>query len=91
MLFLQADEDLLPSEMDEIWEAVLKSSDDSSRADIDSFVQIYRDIDDLFEDEDEDADVCGTFSLLLSRSVPLDEDHVHETQPADAAEACAWS
>ena len=56
MLFLQADEDLLPSEMDEIWDAVLKSSDDSSRADIDSFVQIYRDIDDLFEDEDEDVD-----------------------------------
>ena len=69
MLFLQADEDLLPSEMDEIWEAVLKSSDDSSRADIDSFVQIYRDIDDLFEDEDEDVD--GSISEPPITETPL--------------------
>lgn len=53
---LLADEDLLPVELDDIWEAAPKTSKDSSRVDVDAFVQIYRDVDDLFEDEEEEED-----------------------------------
>lgn len=44
--------------MSDIWEAAPKFPDvggtDVDRIDVDSFVQIYRDVDDLFEDEEED-------------------------------------
>lgn len=55
------DGDLLLNELDELWKAAPKfpeietSSQKEERIDVDSFMQIYRDIDDLFEDED-DAD-----------------------------------
>lgn len=49
-----ADGDLEPEELDEIWEAATKSSDDSSCVDVDSFVKIFNDVDDLFEDDDDD-------------------------------------
>jgi len=52
-----ADEELLPEELDKIWEAAPKSSDDASRVDAVSFAQIFRDVDDLFEDDEEDGDV----------------------------------
>ena len=42
----------MPEELDEIWEAAPKSSDDASRVDVVSFVQIYREVDDMFEDDD---------------------------------------
>jgi uncharacterized protein YyaL (SSP411 family) len=45
----------LPEELDEIWEVAPKSSDDSSRVDVVSFVQIYRDVDAMFEEDDEDT------------------------------------
>lgn len=51
-----ADEDLLPVELNEIWEAAPKSANDASRVDVDSFLQIYRDVDDLFEDDDDDEE-----------------------------------
>eukprot|EP00531_Pseudo-nitzschia_arenysensis_P018587 CAMPEP_0116154420 /NCGR_PEP_ID=MMETSP0329-20121206/21770_1 /TAXON_ID=697910 /ORGANISM="Pseudo-nitzschia arenysensis, Strain B593" /LENGTH=597 /DNA_ID=CAMNT_0003651397 /DNA_START=45 /DNA_END=1838 /DNA_ORIENTATION=- len=51
-----ADEDLLPDELDEIWQAASKSSGDSSRVDLVSFVKIYNDVDGLFEDDDADDD-----------------------------------
>lgn len=51
-----ADEDILPSELDEIWKAAPKSSDDSSRVAYFSFVKIYSDVDDLFEDDEEEDD-----------------------------------
>jgi hypothetical protein len=45
-------EDLYPSELDEIWDAAPKFPEDVDRIDVDSFIQVYRDIDDMFEDED---------------------------------------
>lgn len=45
----------MPEELDEIWEVAPKSSDDSSRVDVVSFVQIYRDVDAMFEEDDEDT------------------------------------
>lgn len=55
-----ADEDILPVELNEIWEAAPKSSDDSSRVDVISFVQIYRDVDDMFEEDDNDEEQEGS-------------------------------
>lgn len=43
-------------EFDEIWNEAPKFPDDSNRLDVDSFVQVYRDIDDIFEDDDEESD-----------------------------------
>ncbi len=48
--------DLLQEELDDIWNAAPKFPDpDASRQriDVDSFIQIYRDIDDIFEEEDD--------------------------------------
>lgn len=46
--------------MDDIWDAAPKFPDVDSqspqRIDVDSFIEIYRDIDDIFEDEDDDVD-----------------------------------
>jgi len=51
--------DLLQEEFDDIWDKAPKfpDVDESSqdRIDVDSFVQVYRDIDDLFEEEDEEV------------------------------------
>ena len=57
----QEDGDLLGEEFDDIWDRAPKFPDVESRSeeeriDVDSFVQVYRDIDDLFEDEDDDED-----------------------------------
>ena len=56
--FLQDDGDLLEQELDDIWEAAPKFPDvsDEQRIDVDSFVQIYRDIDDLFEEDLEEIE-----------------------------------
>ncbi|VEU41153.1 unnamed protein product [Pseudo-nitzschia multistriata] len=78
-----ADEDLLPAELNDIWEAALKSSKDPSRVDSDSFAQIYRDVDDLFEDdEEEDEDEDEDSGETDASSEPADS----ETQMADATE-----
>lgn len=53
---LVSEGDLLQEELDDIWSAAPKfpDADGGERIDVDSFVQIYRDIDDIFEDEDND-------------------------------------
>mmetsp|Transcript_27983 Transcript_27983/g.43494 ORF Transcript_27983/g.43494 Transcript_27983/m.43494 type:complete len:591 (+) Transcript_27983:114-1886(+) len=50
--------DLLPDELSDIWNAAPKFPCDGAeeKIDVDSFTQIYRDIDDLFEDEDMEED-----------------------------------
>eukprot|EP00586_Coscinodiscus_wailesii_P014756 CAMPEP_0172498678 /NCGR_PEP_ID=MMETSP1066-20121228/115742_1 /TAXON_ID=671091 /ORGANISM="Coscinodiscus wailesii, Strain CCMP2513" /LENGTH=723 /DNA_ID=CAMNT_0013272061 /DNA_START=444 /DNA_END=2615 /DNA_ORIENTATION=- len=52
------DEDLLMDELNDIWGSAPKFPDVKNvaeeRIDVDSFIQIYRDIDDLFEDDDDD-------------------------------------
>ena len=59
----QTDDDLLPEEFDDIWERAPKFPDAAAvekkggeRIDVDSFVQVYRDIDDLFETEDDEKE-----------------------------------
>lgn len=55
---MQTDGDLLAQEFDDVWARAPKFPVDGAseeRIDVDSFVQIYRDIDDLFEDEEEPA------------------------------------
>jgi len=55
------DKDLIPIELKKIWDAAPKfpeinpSAQSKDRIDVDSFMQIYRDVDDLFE-ADEDVD-----------------------------------
>ena len=56
--FFQAEDDLLPQEFDDIWDRAPKFPDaieknGKERIDVDSFVQVYRDIDDMFEADDE--------------------------------------
>jgi hypothetical protein len=49
---------LLAEELDDIWEKAPKFPDvtaSAARIDVDSFVQVYRDIDDLFEDDGEES------------------------------------
>jgi len=53
---LLRDGDLLPREFNDIWEASPKFLNDSSRVDEVSFIQIYRGVDDLFEEDDEEVD-----------------------------------
>lgn len=71
-----ADEDLLQEELDEIWEAAPKFSDDSSRVDVASFLKIYSDVDDLFEDdddEDENENEDNDDKTESSNDVPIAE------------------
>eukprot|EP00566_Odontella_aurita_P006230 CAMPEP_0113547204 /NCGR_PEP_ID=MMETSP0015_2-20120614/12227_1 /TAXON_ID=2838 /ORGANISM="Odontella" /LENGTH=612 /DNA_ID=CAMNT_0000447735 /DNA_START=294 /DNA_END=2132 /DNA_ORIENTATION=+ /assembly_acc=CAM_ASM_000160 len=56
---LLTDGDLLPEELEDIWRAAPKFpdvDDKMERVDVDSFVQIYRDIDDIFEDDEKEAE-----------------------------------
>jgi hypothetical protein len=52
--FLQQDEDLMEEELEAIWNKAPKVAKET--IDADAFVQIYRAIDDLFEDEEEEDD-----------------------------------
>jgi len=83
--------DLLSSELDEIWDAASKflpksSSDDDNvdRIDVDSFIQVYRDIDDLFEDEEElDDDALAAVSAALAAAASSDGDETELSQAFD--------
>jgi hypothetical protein len=67
-------------ELEDIWNAAPKFPDvagEETRIDVDSFVQIYRDVDDLFEDdgkEDKNEAQSGTESSNLAAEVDQDED-----------------
>ncbi|KAL3918260.1 MAG: hypothetical protein SGILL_004322, partial [Bacillariaceae sp.] len=66
--------DLLMEEWNDVWEAAPKSTDKgATRVDLDSFVQIYRDVDDLFEAEDEEADEEDV-GVDTAESMPLREE-----------------
>merc|ERR1711862_724408 len=49
---LLADEDLLDDELNDIW--IKSCNNNNNNINVDTFIQIYRDIDDLFEDDDDD-------------------------------------
>lgn len=54
----------MDTELDKFWKQAPKFPDESEdRIDVDSFVQIYRDIDDLFEDDDDASSTTTTVSL----------------------------
>jgi hypothetical protein len=83
----QNDEDLLPQELDDIWEAAPKfpSLEKQERIDVDSFVQIYRDIDDLFEEDFSDKEETANAGLVESEDTTLqpqakEEEHEEEQE-----------
>lgn len=51
-------EDLSMEELTEIWDAAPKSGGDEARIDVNSFVQIFQAVDDLFEDNEEEIAVA---------------------------------
>jgi hypothetical protein len=66
------EEDLLAEEFSDIWGKAPKFPDveaSEERVDVDSFVQVYRDIDDLFESEVSD-DAAGTSSEETPKAAP---------------------
>lgn len=88
--------DLLVFELDEIWKNAPKFPDveaSEERIDVDSFIQIYRDIDDIFEDDDNDdgGNIEGTVELLGTKGAgdaneedddPEEEKNEHELELA---------
>eukprot|EP00587_Corethron_hystrix_P001992 CAMPEP_0113308372 /NCGR_PEP_ID=MMETSP0010_2-20120614/6832_1 /TAXON_ID=216773 ORGANISM="Corethron hystrix, Strain 308" /NCGR_SAMPLE_ID=MMETSP0010_2 /ASSEMBLY_ACC=CAM_ASM_000155 /LENGTH=613 /DNA_ID=CAMNT_0000163391 /DNA_START=216 /DNA_END=2057 /DNA_ORIENTATION=+ /assembly_acc=CAM_ASM_000155 len=73
---MMSEGDLLVEEFDDMWRRAPKFPDPSGnkngsaqeRIDVDSFIQVYRDIDDLFEDEDEDEDIIEAEETKLKAS-----------------------
>lgn len=68
---LLTEEDLLLAELHDLWEAAPKFPDlqkDIDRIDVDSFVQIYRDIDDLFEEEEDEEDGVAPTEASLDKT-----------------------
>jgi len=86
--------DLLQEELDDIWNAApkfpeLEGSAQASqqRIDVDSFIQIYRDIDDIFEDqEEEDLDTDVSASASAPSKVAGQESSESDASSADADE-----
>jgi hypothetical protein len=74
--------DLETEEFSIIWNKAPKFPDDSERIDVDSFVQIYRDIDDLFEDEDA-SEICSS-ETVQTMDTPA-EKNAEENSKADEA------
>eukprot|EP00980_Cylindrotheca_fusiformis_P011945 scaffold2830_cov131-Cylindrotheca_fusiformis.AAC.66 len=79
----QAEGDLLLEELNDIWSVAPKFPDvggSETRIDVDSFVQIYRDVDDLFEDEDEPGEVSvengATDEAEDSEGIDTEDDNV---------------
>ena len=69
--------DLLEEEFNDIWEAAPKFPDinaEEQRIDVDSFIQIYRDIDDIFEDDEEDDDSNVVAETSVDNDVQEDEN-----------------
>lgn len=86
----------MPEEWNDIWDAAPKASeggDDTALIDLDSFVRIYRDVDDLFEDgEDDDdqifqtEDELGTTVSTIDGNDDVDDDD-DDTEDAGVIDA----
>ena len=73
--FCQEEGDLLVEEWNDVWDAAPKFPDrDATRVDVDSFVQIYRDVDDLFEDDEDDDEEDDEVDTAKSVSVAGEEE-----------------
>ena len=73
-------------ELEDVWNAAPKFPDvagEETRIDVDSFVQIYRDIDDLFEDDGSEADETDETVENSSSNVELDGDSGDEMDSED--------
>mmetsp|Transcript_32377 Transcript_32377/g.65056 ORF Transcript_32377/g.65056 Transcript_32377/m.65056 type:complete len:661 (+) Transcript_32377:56-2038(+) len=77
--------DLLPKELSQIWNSAPKFPSEEADAtlekiDVDSFIQVFRDIDDLFEedDEDEEGDVVAAKAPPSDSTVADTDDDVDE-------------
>ena len=84
----KGDGDLLVDELNDIWNAAPKFPDvggDDTRIDVDSFVQIYRDVDDLFEydDEEKSSDVRSEKPIEESQEDVDSLDDEDETVEAE--------
>jgi len=86
--------DMLQEEMDNIWKAAPKFPDvdatatSQQRIDVDSFIQIYRDIDDIFEDDDEeDASPAEVEATATSSSMKDGETAATATSTSTSTEA----
>jgi hypothetical protein len=74
--------DILIEELNDIWDAAPKFPDAETadvRIDVDSFVQIYRDVDDLFE-EDEPASEPQTSSAVVEATEMGDDGDEEESE-----------
>jgi PAP_fibrillin len=83
----QAAGDLLPEELDDVFEKAPKFPTTEvtpvERIDVDSFVQVYRDIDDLFEDDDEVKDLERTSPEQLVDTAAVGEVEEETTTSLD--------
>jgi len=83
----KSDEDLLIKEFNQLWGSAPKfpqvepPSNKVERIDVDSFIQIYRDIDDLFEDEEED--VVETSSSSSHNNLDDSQDAQEQQETSD--------
>ena len=66
-------------ELDEIWDNAPKFPTSNDRIDVDSFVQVYRDIDDLFEEDDEEDEVPKNEEATVEVE---EEEEEEELKPA---------
>jgi len=74
--------DLLQGELDDIWNVAPKFPDidaTEQRIDVDSFIQIYRDIDDIFEDDDEEDESPIVADVEEIQEEDDDEEDAEET------------
>lgn len=84
--------DLLQEELNDIWNAAPKFPDingtNEQRIDVDSFIQIYRDIDDIFVDDEEDDDEGTNNAAILENkeSKIFQEENNHRLQQLDKAD-----
>jgi hypothetical protein len=83
---LKTEGDLLLEEFNDIWDAAPKFPDvggGETRIDVDSFVQIYRDVDDLFEDEGESGEVAAEKNVAEESEASDGMDVEDETVEAE--------
>jgi hypothetical protein len=72
----QIDGDLLPQELTDVWDAAstTSSGDKKEVIDFNSFLQVYNDIDDMFEDDDDDIDWDGDDDETTTTMMSKDEE-----------------
>ena len=93
---IQDDGDLQLDELEDIWNAAPKfpevGPNENSRIDVDGFVQIYRDVDDLFEDDENsdddnnDASGGGEASTLKLKNAEAENGDAEEDDDDDQDE-----